>query len=169
MAANAFVLRRVRSLYKRDGPKSSNVTLPEWLTGSPAIYSCQRLCFARECSNRSGDDFCTTYFIVPFIVAVPLRLGTVTNFFTHTSPEFRELMGVQRRLLMHGYHLDPTNHIINPLLNLNHIPPHNAFIALQTSFGIFHRALKLRERLPNALLFFFQAFKRALERCCIGV
>lgn len=34
-----------------------NVTLPEWLTGSPAIRSCQRLGFARECSNRSGDDF----------------------------------------------------------------------------------------------------------------
>lgn len=33
------------------------VTLPEWLTGSPAIYSCQRLGFARECSNRSGDAF----------------------------------------------------------------------------------------------------------------
>ena len=33
------------------------VTLPEWLTGSPAINnSCQRLGFARECSNRSGDD-----------------------------------------------------------------------------------------------------------------
>jgi hypothetical protein len=31
--------------------------LPEWLTGSPAICSCQRLCFARECSNRSGDAF----------------------------------------------------------------------------------------------------------------
>lgn len=34
-----------------------NVTLPEWLTGSPATRSCQRLGFARECSNRSGDDF----------------------------------------------------------------------------------------------------------------
>lgn len=33
------------------------VTLPEWLTGSPAISSCQRLGFARECSNRSGDAF----------------------------------------------------------------------------------------------------------------
>jgi hypothetical protein len=32
------------------------VTLPEWLTGSPAIQL-KRLCFARECSNRSGDDF----------------------------------------------------------------------------------------------------------------
>jgi hypothetical protein len=36
---------------------ASNVTLPEWLTGSPAIKQLKRLGFARECSNRSGDDF----------------------------------------------------------------------------------------------------------------
>ena len=36
--------------------KSSNVTLPEWLTGSPANMQIKRLGFARECSNRSGDD-----------------------------------------------------------------------------------------------------------------
>jgi hypothetical protein len=37
--------------------RNKHVTLPEWLTGSPAIHSCQRLGFARECSNRSGDEF----------------------------------------------------------------------------------------------------------------
>ena len=41
--------------------ESSNVTLPEWLTGSPANKQIKRLGFARECSNRSGDDF-----FVPF-------------------------------------------------------------------------------------------------------
>lgn len=38
------------------------VTLPEWLTGSPAtswlFSSVKRLVFDRECSNRSGDAFC---------------------------------------------------------------------------------------------------------------
>ena len=33
------------------------VTLPEWLTGSPAIYMSERLHIVRECSNRSGDVF----------------------------------------------------------------------------------------------------------------
>ncbi len=39
---------------------SLGVTLPEWLTGSPAkvIRLCiQRLGFARECSNRSGNVY----------------------------------------------------------------------------------------------------------------
>ena len=31
--------------------------MPEWLTGSPAKMQIKRLGFARECSNRSGDDF----------------------------------------------------------------------------------------------------------------
>ena len=33
----------------------SSVTLPEWLTGSPANMQIKRLGFARECSNRSGN------------------------------------------------------------------------------------------------------------------
>ncbi|KAF8171307.1 hypothetical protein BJ912DRAFT_1047584 [Pholiota molesta] len=37
-------------------PKARQVTLPEWLTGSPAtLVVDQRLVFDRECSNRSGD------------------------------------------------------------------------------------------------------------------
>lgn len=76
---------------------------------------------------------------------------------------------VQRSLLVHGYRLDPTDHIIDPLLNLDYIPPHNAFISLQTGFGVFDSTLKLLKRLPNALLLFLEAFERALERCCVGV
>jgi hypothetical protein len=40
-----------------------NVTLPEWLTGSPAISTCERLGFARVCSNRTGDDFFPQFYL----------------------------------------------------------------------------------------------------------
>ena len=36
---------------------SLGVTLPEWLTGSPANKQIKRLGFARECSNRSGNVY----------------------------------------------------------------------------------------------------------------
>jgi hypothetical protein len=60
----------------------SNVTLPEWLTGSPANKQIKRLGFARECSNRSGDDFLSRFFYIPnwtrldlaFVTSIPLRL-----------------------------------------------------------------------------------------------
>ena len=43
------------------------VTLPEWLTGSPAtLVAVQRLVFDRECSNRSGDAFLLS---APFVLS----------------------------------------------------------------------------------------------------
>jgi len=42
--------------------KIGHVTLPEWLTGSPANKILdKRLVFDRECSNRSGDEFLFIY------------------------------------------------------------------------------------------------------------
>ena len=56
--ASKGLYRKLRTiLYIRYLFREEHVTLPEWLTGSPAIHSCQRLGFARECSNRSGDAF----------------------------------------------------------------------------------------------------------------
>ncbi len=48
---------RVRPDMKEKSDFRRKVTLPEWLTGSPAIKHEERLGFARVCSNRTGDDF----------------------------------------------------------------------------------------------------------------
>lgn len=46
-----------RTTYRTTEVKSiRQVTLPEWLTGSPAMKHEERLGFARVCSNRTGDD-----------------------------------------------------------------------------------------------------------------
>ena len=65
--------------------EKSNVTLPEWLTGSPANKQIKRLGFARECSNRSGDDFFIRFFLVAYLVVSRLDLAFVTVHINSTA------------------------------------------------------------------------------------